>query len=308
MAETTGKKSSRLGRGLTALMGEVEAVHGAARNTNVDASASSGQVMLSITALGPNPGQPRRDFDPEALQDLENSIREKGLLQPILVRPDPKKPDMYQIIAGERRWRAAKRAGLETVPAMIRETDELELLELGIIENIQRTDLNPIEEAEAYEALATRFGRTQESLAQSVGKSRVYISNTLRLLKFSSKSRELIRSGAVSAGHARAALAAIYPDRLIAKAAAENLTVRQVEALARRSGAPGSDGDGAHIGEKKKTQEKHVDTVALEEDLMRLLGLTVDIRDRKGSGEVRIKYTNLEQLDEVCRRLTQAGR
>jgi ParB family chromosome partitioning protein len=162
---------------------------------------------------------------------LADSIRTKGILQAILVRPDPKEPGKYQIIAGERRWRAARLAGLESIPAVVRNLDELELLEIGIIENVQRADLNPIEEAEAYEALMNRFGRTQESLASSVGKSRVHITNTLRLLQLPEAARAYVREGKVTAGHARAALGAPDPEAVIEMAAERGLSVREVEAL-----------------------------------------------------------------------------
>ncbi|MEL7129557.1 MAG: ParB/RepB/Spo0J family partition protein, partial [Pseudomonadota bacterium] len=245
---------------------------------------------------------PRRHFDEIELAELADSLRTRGVLQAILVRPDPKGGSTYQIIAGERRWRAARMAGLQSIPAVVRDADELELLEVGIIENVQRSDLNPIEEAEAYGALIKRFGRTQESLAESVGKSRAHIANTLRLLKLSEAGREHIRNGRITAGHARAALGSEDPDMLIEQAVAKSLSVRDVEALARLSkGAipplPG--------GEKPASSNpKDVDTEALEDDLMRSLGLSVDIRHKGEGGELRIKYRDLEQLDDVCRRLT----
>lgn len=313
-------RASRLGRGLSSLLGEVEAIKPAqpaadSAAPNGAGNEPSGAEPLEtksvpnaakdvlITDLRRNPAQPRRTFDPAALEELSNSIKEKGILQPILVRPDPNHAQAYQVVAGERRLRAAKMAGLERVPVVVRELDELELLEIGIVENVQRTDLNPIEEAEAYEQLVNRFGRTQETLAQHVGKSRAHIANTLRLLRLPDEARQLVRDGKVSAGHARAALAADDPVELVKLAAAQGLSVREVEALAR--------GDKPTKTAKKSAASaamdsgKDVDTEALEADISRKLGLEVDIRHAGDSGgELRIQYRNLEQLDDVCRRLT----
>ncbi|MEO0722684.1 MAG: ParB/RepB/Spo0J family partition protein, partial [Pseudomonadota bacterium] len=195
------KKPSRLGRGLSSLIGEVEAV---APPTAEEVPTGASEIDISL--ISANPAQPRRDFDQGALDELSESLKARGVLQAILVRPDPKRDGAYQIVAGERRWRAAKAAGLKSIPAVVRNMDELELLEVGIIENVQRTDLNPIEEAEAYGALMRRFGRTQDTLATSVGKSRAHIANTLRLLKLPDDVREAVREGRLSAGHARALL------------------------------------------------------------------------------------------------------
>jgi len=305
MSEDRKLRPSRLGKGLSALIGEVEAVAPTQVETPSPSttSDSSGASALPINQILPNPSQPRRTFDQEELTELADSIRVRGVLQAILVRPDPKGGPSYQIIAGERRWRAAKLAGLSEIPAVIRDADELELLEVGIIENVQRSDLNPMEEAEAYGALMKRFGRTQESLAESVGKSRVHIANTLRLLKLSESAREHLRNGRISAGHARAALGAEDSDTLIEQAVAKSLSVRDVEALARLSkGAMPTRSQSATP--RPQDRVKDVDTEALEADLMRTLGLTVDIRHKGEGGELRIKYRDLEQLDDVCRRLT----
>ena len=299
MSEGTKSKPSRLGRGLSALIGEVEGVTPAAAKTTEGASTGANEIPLD--QIRRNPAQPRRTFDEVALQELADSLKSKGVLQAILVRPDPKDAGKYQIIAGERRWRAAKLAGLTSIPAIVRQTDELELLEIGIIENVQRSDLNPIEEAEAYEALMKRFGRTQEGLASSVGKSRVHIANTLRLLQLPEGARTLVREGKVSAGHARAALGAPDPEALIALAAEKGLTVREVEARAKEAR---EDGPVETKSAKVRKEEKDVDTEALEADISRQLGLDVDIRHSKNGGELRIKYRDLEQLDDVCRRLT----
>jgi ParB family chromosome partitioning protein len=301
MANEQKQKPSRLGRGLSALIGEVEASTPAKPEEGTSTS-SNGVNEISIKSIRRNPAQPRRTFNETALQELADSIRTKGVLQAILVRPDPKEPGKYQIIAGERRWRAARLAGLEAIPAVVRNLDELELLEIGIIENVQRADLNPIEEAEAYEALMSRFGRTQESLATSVGKSRVHITNTLRLLQLPEAARAYVREGKVTAGHARAALGAPDPEAVIEMAAERGLSVREVEALVKGA----KDGGSFETKPaKSKAPEKDVDTEALEADLMRQLGLQVDIRHGKNGGELRIKYRDLEQLDDVCRRLTR---
>ena len=300
MSDEAKSKPSRLGRGLSALMGEIDAV-GAVPATEGGKRPATVSNEIDIELIRRNPAQPRRSFDEAALNELADSLKSKGVLQAILVRPDPKDSGKYQIIAGERRWRAAKLAGLKSIPALVRDIDELELLEIGIIENVQRADLNPIEEAEAYEALMKRFGRTQDSLANSVGKSRVHIANTLRLLQLPESARAFVREGKLSAGHARAALGAPDPEALIRMAAEKGLSVRDVEARAKDAREGGS------IETKSaKTQaaEKDVDTEALEADLTRTLGLAVDIRHGKDGGELRIRYRDLEQLDDVCRRLT----
>jgi ParB family chromosome partitioning protein len=300
-----GRRTSRLGRGLSALIGEVEAMGvrappAAAAPPDLPPVEKPNEIALDL--IRRNPAQPRRSFDETELGELAESLKTKGVLQAILVRPDPKEAGKYQIIAGERRWRAARMAGMTHIPAVVREVDELALLEFGIIENVQRADLNPIDEAEAYEALIKRFGRTQDSLATSVGKSRTHIANTLRLLQLSEASRVHVRAGRISAGHARAALGSANPEALIDLAIEKGLSVRDVEARAResRDGAPleaKSISNGAPV-------EKDVDTEALEADISRELGLVVDIRHGREGGEIRIKYRDLEQLDEVCKRLT----
>ncbi len=290
-------KPSRLGKGLSALIGEVEAT-GIVAPASSDGAVSTNEIRLKD--IRPNPAQPRRTFSEQELEELSQSVKARGILQPILLRPDPDAPQKYQIVAGERRWRAAQMAGLATIPAVVRNIDELELLEVGIIENVQRTDLNPIEEAEAYGALMKRFGRTQESLADSVGKSRVHIANTLRLLKLPETAREHLRHGRISAGHARAALGAPDPGPIIEMVVLKGLNVRDVEALAKRA----RDGSDLETIAKKIEAVKDVDTEALEADLARVLGLNVDIRHKANGGEMRIKYGDLEQLDEICRLLT----
>lgn len=290
-------KSKRLGKGLSALLGEVD---GVGYGDDIETSDIV-KNTIKISDIRPNPAQPRRTFSEQELAELATSIAQRGVLQPILVRPDPDAPNRYQIIAGERRWRAAKQAGLEDIPAVIRDTDDLELLEIGIIENVQRENLNPLEEAEAYGALMNRFGRTQESLAESVGKSRAHVANTVRLLNLSERSREHLRHGRISAGLARAALGSPNPDALIDLALSKNLTVRDVEAQA-KSLREGGSFDA--VRQKIETKSADVDTVALENDLSRVLGLDVEIKHKAKGGDLRIKYRDLEQLDALCRKLT----
>ena len=315
-AEDNRGRPSRLGRGLSALIGEVEAMNvrpAAQQAAQVEAGASAppaapgqGTSEIALDLIRRNPAQPRRTFTEENLRELADSLKAKGVLQAILVRPDPKEEGKYQIIAGERRWRAARMAGLTSIPAIVRNVDELELLEIGIIENVQRSDLNPIEEAEAYDALMKRFGRTQESLASSVGKSRAHITNTLRLLQLPENARTHVREGRISAGHARAALGAPDPEALIELAVDKGLSVREVEARARdaRSSAPIE----TKSMDSLDPPVKDINTEALEADISRTLGLDVDIRHGRNGGEIRIKYRDLEQLDEVCRRLTAKRR
>ncbi len=300
-----GRKVSRLGRGLSALIGEVESMGGRQADPAPlpvpDLPIVDRPNEIALELIRRNPAQPRRSFDDGELGELAESLRTKGVLQAILVRPDPKEAGKFQIIAGERRWRAARMAGLTHIPAVVREVDDLALLEIGIIENVQRSDLNPIDEAEAYDALIKRFGRTQDSLATSVGKSRVHISNTLRLLQLSEGARVHVRAGRISAGHARAALGSANPEALIELAIERGFSVREVEAQARESREAGT---GSKSSPPKVAPEKDVDTEALEADISRELGLVVDIRHGKDGGEIRIKYRDLEQLDEVCKRLT----
>lgn len=299
--DPTRGKSSRLGKGLSALIGEVEGVGLASPTEQSREERSESVNEYALTDIRPNPAQPRRTFSEVDLQELADSIRQRGVLQPILLRPDPDAPNQFQIVAGERRWRAAQRAGLSTIPAVVRDFDELQLLEVGIIENVQREDLNPVEEAEAYGALIKRFGRTQDDLAESVGKSRAHIANTIRLLNLGEGAREHLRQGRISAGHARAALGAPEPDPVVEMAVAKQMSVRDVEALVKRLKEGGTLDA---VARKVAQSEKDVDTEALESDLARVLGLRVDIRQGSNGGELRIKYRDLEQLDELCRKLT----
>ena len=286
MAERRG-----LGRGLSALMDE---------NAGGADAPDGGVRELPIELVERNPKQPRMDFDGDELNVLAASIRDKGVLQPILVRKSPESPGLYQIVAGERRWRAAQTANLKTIPALIRELDDLETLEIGIIENVQRIDLNPYEEAAGYKALIDRFGRTQEQIAEAVGKSRSHVANALRLLGLPEMVLHALRTNLMSAGHARAIAAAPDPESLARIVIDEGLSVRAAEALARKAQA-------SPVKPRAKPQTdvaKDADTQALEQDISGLLGLEVQILDRGGAGEVRIAYASLEQLDDLCRRLT----
>ena len=280
-----------LGRGLSALMDE---------NAGGADAPAGGVRELPIELVDRNPKQPRVDFDGDELNLLAASIRDKGLLQPILVRAAPDKPGQYQIVAGERRWRAAQIANLKLIPALIRELEDLETLEIGIIENVQRIDLNPYEEAAAYKALIDRFGRTQEQIAEAVGKSRSHVANALRLLGLPEFVLHALRTNIMSAGHARAIAASPDPESLARIVIDEGLSVRAAEALARKAQASPS----KPRARPQTDVARDADTQALEQDIAGLLGLEVQILDRGGAGEVRISYATLEQLDDLCRRLT----
>jgi len=275
-----------LGRGLSALIGD----DAAAPQTGAPVK---GARNLPVAFLRPNPHQPRKTFREEELRDLATSIREKGLLQPILVRPVVDQHDTYEIVAGERRWRAAQMAKLHDVPVVVRELSNAEALELAIIENVQREDLNAIEEAAAYHELSERFGYTQERLAEEIGKSRSHIANTLRLLKLPESVKAMIREGKLTAGHARTLIGLADPEARAREIVEGGLNVRQAEARKADHKKP------------KKPHHKDADTHALESNLTNALGLKVEIAHKaNGAGEMRIFYKTLEQLDDICRRLS----
>lgn len=291
MAEKQKKDRRGLGRGLSALMADVAADNTAAPPSRRDA------LTVPIHQIRANPDQPRRVFQQEALQELAESIREKGVIQPLVLRADPTEPDMFQIVAGERRWRASQLAQLHDVPAIIREFDDQEVLEIAIIENIQRADLNAMEEAAGYRQLMDRFGHTQEKLAEALGKSRSHIANTLRLLGLPEGVQSMVSEGKLSAGHARAILTADDPMSLARDVVAKGLSVRDTE---KRSKAA------TPSGQKPRPEAKDADTRALENDLRAALGMWVSI-DHGAAGEggtISLRYTTLDQLDEVCRRLS----
>lgn len=265
------------------------------------APAPVGVRMAPIESLKPNPEQPRKIFNNDDLAELSASIRDKGVLQPILVRSQPGQDGVWQIIAGERRWRAAQLARLTEVPVVVREMDDIEVFEVAIIENVQRADLNPLEEADAYRMLMERFGRTQDAVAGVVGKSRSHVANTLRLLQLPEEVLWFVRNDKMSAGHARALITAPNPAVLAQKIVDEGLNVRQAEALARRAA------EGPKAGKARANPsvsgEGAADVAALEQDLADALGLKVQLADKGGKGEITIRYGSLEQLDDLCRRL-----
>lgn len=276
-----------LGRGLSALMAEA----GVELTRDPAAPAPNPDRRLPIEALRPNPDQPRRRFDDESLAELAQSIREKGVLQPLIVRPLPGQPDRFEIVAGERRWRASQRAGLADVPVIVRDFDDTEVLEIGVIENIQREGLNPIDEAAAYRALIDRFGRTQDKVAEALGKSRSHIANSMRLLNLPDQVQAMVLDGRLSAGHARALVTSADPVALARKVLARGLNVRQTEALAREANAPAP---------KPAAPARDADTRALEQALSAGLGMKVAIDHKGAGGQVTIRYADLEQLDRLC--------
>lgn len=288
-----------LGRGLSALMADIrvenaESPGGAARRSG---------TALPIDRLLPNPQQPRRDFVPSELEALADSIRQKGILQPLIVRPAPSE-GMYEIVAGERRWRAAQIAHLHEVPVLIRDFDDTEVLEVAIIENIQRSDLNAIEEAAAYRQLMDRFGHTQEKMAEALSKSRSHIANQLRLLSLPDEVQRDLRDGRLTAGHARALVTAGDPAVLARQVIAKGLSVRETERLARAVG-----GGKARNGRAGQPQ-KDADTLAIERDLAAALELGVSIWHEPGTGrgKLSVVYNSLDDLDFLCRALSVARR
>ena len=295
-------RSRGLGRGLSALLGEGEAVDAVRESEGPAARSGPGVKLIPVEFLSPNPDQPRKTFNEDELAELAESIADKGLLQPLLVRPLPGPDERYQIVAGERRWRAAQRARLHEAPCIVRELTDRETLEIAIVENVQRSDLNPVDEARALKQLVESFGHTQEDVARAVGKSRAHVANMLRLLALPKGVLAKLETGRLSAGHARAVANAPDPDALAERIVEEGLSVRAAEKLARdASGRP----------EQKRSraapETKDADTRALEADLAARLGLDVEIRHAGERGEVRVRYASLEQLDEVCRRLSQGA-
>jgi ParB family transcriptional regulator, chromosome partitioning protein len=280
---------SRLGRGLASLMGDVGVeTHAAERMRS--------QRRVPIEFVRANPRNPRKLFSEAELEDLSASIRERGIIQPIVVRS--RGTDIYEIIAGERRWRAAQRAGLHEVPIVVIEASDGEALELAIIENVQRTDLNPLEEATGYQVLAAEFDHSQDQIAKIVGKSRSHIANTMRLLKLPDTVKAYINAGKLSAGHARALINQPDPEAVARDIVAKGLNVRQVEALGQEKAAA--------AGKAVTTRARSVkdsDTIALEKRLSDALGLVVNIDHRGQGGVLQVRYRNLDQLDDVIRRL-----
>jgi ParB family chromosome partitioning protein len=286
-------KKRKLGRGLSALLGDGE---------DNSAKRDSGRAgkMVSIEFLQPGKYQPRQHIDDEGIEELSRSIAEKGILQPLLVRPvsDTKSPNSYEIIAGERRWRAAQKAKVHEVPVIIKDLNDQETLEIALIENLQRQDLSPLEEADGYQRLMQEFTHTQEVLAKAMGKSRSHVANTLRLLALPVSIKTMIEDGRLTAGHGRALLSASNLNKLVKIILKQGLNVRQTESLVKKT----------NIGEVKpatRTLAKNSDTLALERDISDTLGLKVNIKFNDGRGALTIHYNGLNQLDDILARLSR---
>ncbi|MFG1261172.1 MULTISPECIES: ParB/RepB/Spo0J family partition protein [Xanthobacter] len=291
------EQRSRLGRGLAALIGEMGEPQAAPTRSS---GTRGGPRRVPIEQVKANPRNPRRAFLEEGLEDLTASIREKGIIQPIVVRP-LKGSDAFEIVAGERRWRAAQRASLHEVPVVVLDLSDREALEIAIIENVQRADLNPVEEAQGYEALMDEFEYNQNELSKVIGKSRSHIANTLRLLKLPEAVKGHLAEGRLSAGHARALLAVSDPEKVAREVIAKGLTVRDVEALSKAKTPPAP--VTGRSSPAPATERKSADTRALEKRLADALGLAVSLEGKGEAGELRIRYASLDQLDEICRKL-----
>ncbi len=283
-------QKNRLGRGIASLIGDASAQDTKALPLEGE------QRVVPIEEVRPSPLNPRKDFTDQDLEDLANSIRTKGLVQPLIVRPSGTLESGYEIVAGERRWRAAQRAEIASVPVIVRDLTDRQLLEIAIIENVQRADLNAVEEALGYQELMERFSYTQDELSNVIGKSRSHVANMLRLLKLPEGIQAYVRSGDISAGHARTLVGVGQAEEIVKEIIAKGLSVRDVEALvqARLRGA----------SSKGSAREKDADTKAFEKELTDALGLKVAVKLGSGeNGELRIRYTNFEQLDEIRNRL-----
>ncbi|MFL6765561.1 MAG: ParB/RepB/Spo0J family partition protein [Sphingomicrobium sp.] len=290
-----------LGMGLQALLGEA-ARPLASASSESEAMSRGGVHEIEVARIGPNPNQPRIQFDEEALDELADSIRERGVLQPILLRPNG---EDYLIIAGERRWRAAQRARLHSIPAIVREIDESTTAELALIENIQRLDLNPLEEAEGYRQLIQRHGHTQDDVGRIVHKSRSHVANLLRLLELPEFVRQSLLQGDISMGHARAVATAPDPEQLTREIIAKGLSVRQAEERARREKTrPGPGADIGRASARNAAKTVDADLEALERQLSDILGLKVQVTHKGQGGAVMLHYSSLDQLDMICQRLS----
>ena len=291
-----GKQKRGLGRGLSALMADIEPNSKEVLKT---ATSTKFDTLVPIEKINPNPNQPRRYFAENDLNDLADSIRSKGIIQPLVVRPHPNKNGEFEIVAGERRWRASQIAQIHQIPVVVREFSNEDVLEIAIIENIQRADLNPIEEAAGYRQLMEKFGHTQDQVAQALGKSRPHIANHLRLLVLPNDVQELVIKGKISSGHARALITSKDPSEIAKLILSRGLSVRQTESLVKK-----------RVGEKPVRlgqKSKDADTRLLEGDLSAALKMGVSILHRPNQefGEIKIRYKNLEQLDDLCRHLTK---
>lgn len=290
MAAETKRKN--LGRGLSALLGEKGEDYSALDKLRVSR-------MLPVEFLHPGKYQPRRVMDEGLIDELAKSISEKGVLQPLLVRRRPGEADSFEIIAGERRWRAAQKAKVHEVPVIVKDLNDREALEVALVENLQRLDLSPLEEAEGYNRLLDEFKHTQEDLAKSVGKSRSHVANMMRLLGLPDSVKAMMERGELTAGHARALLGVKDPEAVARQVVDRGLNVRQTESLAKD--------DGKATAAAKKPMSKDVDTIALENDLASLLGLAVKIRFRGEKGSLTIHYNSLDQLDDILHRLSHGA-
>ncbi|MCF7746431.1 ParB/RepB/Spo0J family partition protein [Sulfitobacter sp. M39] len=288
-------KRRGLGRGLSALMADVA-------ETQTVASEGAAEQYVPIEKISPNPEQPRKRFDPQDLDDLANSIREKGVIQPLIVRR--RDDGTFEIVAGERRWRASQMAQLHELPIIVREFTDVEVLEVAIIENIQRADLNSIEEAAGYRQLMDRFGHTQEKMAEALGKSRSHIANLLRLLNLPENVLEMVRQGDLTAGHARTLVPSKNPEKLAKQIIAGGLSVRAAEALIKKE--QHGENEGPNKRAAKSSSEKDADTRALEGDLSANLGLKVTLNHKPGqeAGQMVLHYSTMDELDELCQLLS----
>lgn len=290
-------KPAPLGRGLSALFGDTDSSY-QPKTTAANSKDKSGEVRtLPIEWVQPGAYQPRRRFDEEAIKGLSESIKERGVLQPLMVRPLAGEKDSYEIIAGERRWRAAQLVGLHEVPVIIRTMSDREAMEVGLIENIQRQDLSPLEEAEGYRRLIEEFKHTQDGLARVVGKSRPHITNLLRLLTLPDNVKQMIDAGQLSMGHARSIVTARDPFALANEIVKKGLNVRQAEALAKK------ESDGRFGKKPKPVAAEDADIIALEKDLERIIGLKVKLHAEGATGSLTLYYSNLDQLDGVIQKL-----
>lgn len=289
MSDDPGKK--RLGRGLAALIGEMD------QPLDMERPKVRADSFVPIEFVSRNPNNPRRQFDADELKDLAASIAQHGIVQPVVVRSRPQ--GHYEIIAGERRWRAAQQAGLVEIPVIVRDVDDRTALELAIVENVQRSDLNPLEEAMGYEQLIADHGYTQNDLGDIIGKSRSHVANSLRLLKLPEPVRDMLAAGSLSAGHARAIVSTSDPIKLAKDIVSKGLSVRDAEKLAQRDAQDA----GRTTAAERERPQKDSDTLALEQSLSDVLGLKVEVNHKSQGGQLRIDYRSLEQLDELCRLL-----
>lgn len=302
----SSNQRTNLGRGLAALFGEESEDY-----ASLDRMRATKEVPVGH--LHPNARQPRRHFDQSAIGELAESIKQNGIIQPVVVRRHPDRSSEFEIVAGERRWRAAQKAQLHAIPVIIRELSDQQCLEVALVENVQRLDLNPLEEADAYQRLIKEFGYNQENLAKVVGKSRSHVANTLRLLGLPEGVKVLVNEGRLSAGHARAILTAPNPNDAARRVVKEGLSVRQVEELVRSDARPDRKAAKAEAERPKRpgsgiaTKDKDPDTAALERDLSTRLGMKVAIDFQGQGGRLTVHYQSVEQLDELLRRLDDSG-